>query len=368
MLAGLPASLTVFRGRLLENLVRKGYEVHVAAPNIFSDETVIEELENLGVVIHEIKMVRAGVNPIKDFRTFFSILRLVNRVRPRTFIAYTAKPVIYGLLASFISNVDQRYALITGLGYGFVGGEGLSRKTVQLLIHNLYRLSLKCATRVFFQNPDDESLFLKKNIIQKSQSRAVLNGSGVDLTFFQKADFIKGPIKFLMIARLLGDKGIREYGRAAKELSQKYSNIEFLLVGDLDDHPDGISGLELDGILGESIHWLGQLKDVRPVIKECHVYVLPSYREGTPRTVLEAMAMGRPIITTDAPGCRETVLDGENGFLIPVQSHIALADAMEKFVQDESLIYNMGSKSYALVKSKYDVKKVNEVFINLMEL
>jgi glycosyltransferase involved in cell wall biosynthesis len=173
----------------------------------------------------------------------------------------------------------------------------------------------------------------------------------------------------LLIARLLGDKGIREYAQAAQRIRAIHQDVRFSLVGWIDENPDAITQAELDAwtVAGDLVY-LGRLEDIRPAIAACSVYVLPSYREGTPRTVLEAMAMGRPIITTDAPGCRETVIDGDNGFLVPVRSVDALVEAMQRFVQDPGLAARMGQRSRQLAEEKYDVHKVNAVMLKEMGL
>ena len=215
--------------------------------------------------------------------------------------------------------------------------------------------------KVFFQNPDDESLFQNLGIIKTSDNKSVVvNGSGVDLKKFNTSPFPTN-IQFLLIARLLGDKGVREYFKAAKAVREKRPDIKFGLVGWIDNHPDAISKQELDErIDAGDIFFYGRMDDVKPAISESSVYVLPSYREGTPRTVLEAMAMGRPIITTDAPGCKETVMDGINGYIVKVKSSQALVKAMFSFIEQPELIESMGNNSRKIAEDKYDVDKVNK--------
>ena len=199
-------------------------------------------------------------------------------------------------------------------------------------------------------------------------SSCVVDGSGVDLDFYGVAPLPVWP-SFLLIARLLGDKGVREYAEAACRIRLRSPEVIFHLVGWIDENPDAISQQELDGWIAAGIlEFHGRLADVRPAIANCSVYVLPSYREGTPRTVLEAMAMGRAIITTDAPGCRETVQDGKNGFLVPVRSVDALETAMQRFIADPALIKKMGKRSRAMVEEKYDVYKVNAVMLREMRI
>lgn len=193
-----------------------------------------------------------------------------------------------------------------------------------------------------------------------------MNGSGVDVADYALAPLPQNP-SFLLIARLLGDKGVREYAQAARKVKAQYPDSIFRLVGWIDDNPDAIGQLELDEwVSSGTVEFLGKLADVRPAIADCNVYVLPSYREGTPRTVLEAMAMGRPVITTDAPGCRETVTDGDNGFLVSVMAVDELAAAMVRFIESPELVASMGERSRLVAEQKYDVHRVNEFMLGEM--
>jgi glycosyltransferase involved in cell wall biosynthesis len=190
----------------------------------------------------------------------------------------------------------------------------------------------------------------------------------VDLASFAMAPLPLQP-HFLLIARFLGDKGVREYSQAAQRIRALYPQAQFSLVGWIDENPDAIAQAELDAwIKADTLNYLGRLTDVRQALASCNVFVLPSYREGIPRTVLEAMAMGRAVITTDAPGCRETVIDGDNGFLVPIQSVKALADAMARFITDPTLAERMGQRGRQLAEDKYDVHKVNAVMLEEMGL
>ncbi|WP_336944306.1 glycosyltransferase family 4 protein [Acinetobacter modestus] len=365
-------SILNFRGKLLEAIVNQGFEVHIACPDflLFPDE--IKRLKQFGYVLHEIPMQRTGTNPIADFKTLFNLYRLMKNVQPNYVLAYTIKPVIYGMLAASMAQVPHRFALITGLGYAF---QNIGKRSFFLkLVQNLYRLGLSRTEKVFFQNPDDRDLFKQLGLVNKYIPTVVVNGSGVNVQDFIVMDFPKndeGEIKivFLLIARLLVDKGVREYATAAQILKQKYPNLEFHLVGWIDENPAAITQEELNTWVEKKIvtYW-GKLADVRPAITDCSIYVLPSYREGTPRTVLEAMSMGRAIITTDAPGCRETVVDGVNGYLVEVKSIQSLIDSMEKIIVQPELIQKMGQKSREIALNKYDVNAVNAHMLKEMGL
>jgi glycosyltransferase involved in cell wall biosynthesis len=318
--------------------------------------------------VHEIRLDRTGTNPVADARTLLGVWRLMLRVRPSHVLAYTVKPVVYGLLAARLAGVPHRFALITGLGYAFADDVGGSPGHVHHVVRHLYSASLRGAEVVFFQNPDDQALFRSEGILSPAAPSTVVNGSGVDLDDFRVAALPAG-IRFLLIARLLAAKGVREYGEAARKVREHHPDVECALVGWIDDNPDSIDPAELDAWVAEGvIRYLGRMSDVRPAIAACSAYVLPSYSEGTPRSILEAMAVGRAIITTDAPGCRETVVDGENGFLVPVRSARALAAAMERLIAEPDLACRMGRRSRQIAEDKYDVREVNAVMLQRMGL
>ena len=296
----------------------------------------------------------------------FSLFFLFRSLKPDVILTYTIKPVIYGSIAAKLFGVSRIYAMIEGLGYAFIGDD-LRSRFINIIVKILYYLSLKANQNVFFLNPDDRDLFIKLRLSNDAQA-VLINGIGVDLDYYKPEPFPEN-LSFLLIARLLKDKGIREYVEAARNIKQKYPKISFRLVGWMDDNPASVSKNELDTWVKQGIvKYLGKLSDVRPAIAASSVYVLPSYREGTPRTVLEAMAMGRPIITTDAPGCRETVQHGKNGFLVPIKNVSVLVSAMENFIQQPELIETMGLASREIAVEKYDVRKVNTVILKTMGL
>lgn len=366
MLAGYPDSLLNFRGPLLNALVVAGLDVHVAAPDLPASSEVRQRLEALGVQVHEVRLNRTGMNPLSDLGSLFNLWRLMRRLKPDFSLAYTIKPVIYGSVAAWLARVPARFALITGLGYAFQGEAG-QRSWLKRIVQNLYGFALAKVTKVFFQNPDDEALFYDLGILDSSNPKTVVvNGSGIDVDSFTVAHFPETP-QFLLIARLLGDKGVREYVQAAATVRKQYPNTVFGLVGWIDENPDAINGDELQNWVASGVvKFYGRLADVKPAIADSSVYVLPSYREGTPRTVLEAMAMGRAVITTDAPGCRETVVHGKNGFLVPVKSTAELAAAMIHFIENPELVVAMGKESRLLAEEKYDVRKVNDQMLREM--
>ena len=368
-------SILNFRGKLLEAIQKKGFEVHIIAPDLALFKVEYKKLEALGYHVHEVTMQRTGTNPIADIKTLGAMYKLIKKIKPDYVLSYTIKPVIYGTLATWLAKVPHRFALITGLGYAFQNVEhGSKRSFFQKVVHGLYQQALSHSHKVFFQNPDDLKLFKDLKLLQPNLPTVIVNGSGVNVTNFNVLPFPVNPrntpkLSFLLIARLLGDKGIREYAEAAKLIKQQHPEVEFHLVGWIDENPAAIQQSELDTWIADArLKYWGKLSDVRTAIAESSIYVLPSYREGTPRTVLEAMAMGRAIITTDAPGCRETVVDGDNGFLVEVKSVESLVEAMQKFINQPELIEKMGNRSREIALHKYDVHQVNTHMMQEMGL
>jgi glycosyltransferase involved in cell wall biosynthesis len=366
VIAGLAESLLNFRGPLLAAMKEGGHEVFALAPG--ENPQIAGKLRNMGVEYRATRMERTGMNPLQDIRAMLQLKTMLRTLRPNIVLSYTIKPVIYGSLAARMAGVPHVFSMITGLGYAFMG-EKFKQRMVNKIVSILYHLSLAGNEKVFFQNPDDLSLFCLHKLFCATDKAVLINGSGIDLDYFvPPAEQITQPV-FLLIARLLKDKGIAEYAEAAGKLKRKYPQAVFGLLGPFDSNPSAIKPADIDRWQQEgSISYLGEADDVRPYIAACTVYVLPSYREGTPRTVLEAMAMGRPIVTTDAPGCRETVVEGKNGFLVPVRDAESLAHAMEKFILDPGLIKTMGKRSRERAAEKYDVHKVNAIIMNTIGL
>lgn len=363
MLSGYAPSVIGFRLQLLAEMVNRGHRVHVCAPDFTEEDAAT--LRAIGITVHSISLQRTGLHPFRDALYVSRVTRLCRRIGADDCIAYMVKPVTLGLQGARFAGVKRRFALVTGLGYGFSAEAGW----VGLLVRRMYRAALAGAAHVFFQNPDDAALFQSSGLVSRESPVTVVNGSGVDLDKFAVAPIPRGPLSFLMICRLLGDKGVREYARAAAELHREYPSVDFRLAGWLDTNPSGISESELrDWQKDGSVKFIGRLADVRAAIAAATVFVLPSYREGTPRTVLEAMAMGRPIITTDVPGCKETVLDGVNGYLVPVKSAEALREAMRRFILDPALTVRMGLASREIVEAKYNVHDVNNLMLARMSL
>lgn len=363
-------SLLNFRGLLISDMVAKGHEVLALAPDY--EEKTRNEVRALGAEPVDYSLSRTGMNPVKDAADMLRLTVILGRLKPDLTLSYAIKPVIYGTLAAWGARVPRRFAMIEGLGYVFTPTEGtepVKRKALRGAVSILYAAALRSASRVFFLNKDDIDEFSKKKLVSPTKVY-LLGGIGVDLDEWTASSPIMDPVTFLLAARLLREKGVVEYAKAAWIIKQKYPNTRFVLLGSLDTNPGGLSFEEINAWVAKGIlEWPGHVPDVRLWMAKASVFVLPSYyREGVPRSIQEMMAMARPVITTDAPGCRETVIDGENGFLVPVRNAEALAIAMEQFILNPSLIEKMGKASRRIAEERFDVHKINRVILREMGL
>ncbi len=369
VVASLTRSLTNFRLQLLQAMVGAGHEVIAFAPE--RDAEVERTLQTIGVRFVVVPMARTGINPLADLRTLFALWRHFRRLKPDIVLPYTMKPIIYGCLAGRLAGVAHRFALVTGLGYVFGDAEPTARLTLlrQLSIR-LYRLALAGVERVFVYNDADAEELRRHRMIGEPSRIVPVPGTGIDLDHFAACDPPMQPVTFLLIARLLRDKGVVQFVEAARQLRARHPEIRAWLLGPFDANPAGISKSDVDGWVAEgAIDYLGETRDVRPFLAQCTVFVLPSfYREGIPRTILEAMATGRAIITTDMPGCRDTVIDGENGYIVRPRDHAGLAGAMEAFVVEPDLALRMGRRSRELARQRFDVHRVNRLLLGSMDL
>lgn len=365
LIGTLPSSVYNFRGELVKAIVNNhGCKVSALASKANTED--IKAIEQLGVNYIDYPVSRSGLSPIEDLKTFGALQKIFKAQLPDVILAYTIKPIIWGAFAARCLPNSRFYALVTGLGFAFQRGNWKKNLLMKLVVL-LYKTALKKADRVIFQNSDNQKVFIDLGIVPEYKA-VVVNGSGVDVIHFDVKPLPITP-SFLLIARLLGDKGIREYIKAANIVKQKYPDAVFHLVGPEDPSPDGISLQEFAQLNSQkAVEYLGVTNDVRPFIEVCSVFVLPSYHEGLPRTVLEAMAVGRPILTTDVPGCRETVFNGENGWLVEKADVEQLAEKMIWFIENPNEWQQMAEASRAMVEDKFDVHKINEELISIMEL
>jgi glycosyltransferase involved in cell wall biosynthesis len=367
VIGGDAPALISFRGDLIAAMASAGHEVIACAPG--ANPEVAEGLRARGARYLPLELDRAGTNPLADLSSVLGLRRLFRQLQPDLVLAYTAKAVIYGAGAARLAGVPHIFALITGLGYAFIDGRELKRRVLRQVTTRLYRASLAGCEVILFQNRDDLEDFRRAGIVAPGKRLVRVDGSGVDTAYYGFSPVVPEPPTFLLIARLLRDKGIVEYVEAARQLRAEHPQARFRLLGPMDPNPAGLSAAMLERWRAEgAIEYLGEAEDVRSHLRACTVYVLPSYREGMPRTVLEAMAIGRAIVTTDVPGCRETVVEGDNGFLVPARDAGALASAMRRFITQPELAIAMGARSRKVAEQRFDVRRVNAAMLEAMGL
>ncbi|MGD9153341.1 MAG: glycosyltransferase family 4 protein [Gammaproteobacteria bacterium] len=358
-----PKNILVFRSQLILDFKNNGYEVVICSIN---DSKSVFELKKRNIRFIPIRMQSSGISPIKDIIALVDLYKQIKKESPDIVVNFTIKPNIYGSIAAHFAGVKNIYSFMTGLGYVFTG-HGIKRSIVRFFTKFLYKQAFVCNRKVFFENIDDLNIFINNKLIDQHKA-ILLNGCGVDIDRFRLVD-LPDRFCFLLIARLLKDKGVVEYVQAARIIKKKYPQVSFKLIGGWTgkDNPSAIKEKIVAGWRQEGVvDFLPVVDDVRPVINSASIYVLPSYREGTSKAVLEAMAMGRPIITTDVPGCRQTIQHGKNGYLVPARNVKELALAMEKFILQPNLMKKMGAVSRKIVEEKYDVRKVNGVILDVL--
>lgn len=354
---------------LMRALVDRGCRVSAWAPNLTPGHA--RELGSFGIRASAYSIDATGVNPFRDFLNFLKIWWLLVTGRPDLVLANNAKPVIWVTIAATLAGIRRRYCLVGGLGYAFTpesGSPKFRRRFVRSVMSWLYKAAFWAATAVIFQNTDDRDELVAAGICSAAKAH-VVSGSGVDVEQFVPA--IAQPLLpvFVMVGRLVADKGVREYLHAARIVKQQHPEARFLLVGQIDQNPTSLRTDELAAYVDERIvEWPGAVRDVRPWLEQANVFVLPSYREGVPRSTLEAMACGLAVITTDAPGCRETVENGRNGILVPVRDVDRLADAMLRLVRDPEQRSMMGRNSREYAERRFDARIVNEDMVRIMGL
>lgn len=352
-------NIVAFRTGLIRALREHGYEPVVIAP---IDPAAEERMAKLEVERFAVRIERSGLNPFTDLRLLLEYRSILKRLRPIAYLGFTIKPNIYGCLAARSAGVPA-IANISGLGTVFIRPGPLLA-----LVNRLYRVALRRAAVVFFQNPDDRRLFVERRLVRAGQAR-LLPGSGVDLDQFKPGPLPAGPPTFLFIGRLLGDKGVRELVAASRVVQSERGDVRVKLLGPLDEgNRTAIRREELDRWIAEGVvEYLGDTADVRPFVEQATTIVLPSYREGLSRSLLEAAAMGRPLIASDVPGCREVVEDGVNGFLCRAHDAGSLAEAMRKLAglspEGRSA---MGQQSRRMVEQRFSETVVIKAYLDAL--
>ncbi|WP_353191094.1 glycosyltransferase family 4 protein [Pandoraea pnomenusa] len=348
-------SIYNFRRGPIAALLAAGHPVHVAAP----DDAFAEKLAAMGCIVHLVPMAAKGQNPLQDLGLMWRLYRLYRQVRPAVIFHYTIKPNIYGSIAARFAGIPA-VSMTTGLGYVFIR-ESLTTR----LARQLYRVAFRHTLENWFLNVEDHRAFVEGGLVAIGKTR-LLPGEGVDLTHFAKAPWpasgespedAPSPMRFLLIARLLRDKGVLEYVAAARTLRAEMPHVTFQLLGATDvENPTAITRREVDDWQREGvIDYLGTTTDVRPIIANAHCVVLPSYREGLSRTLLEASAMGRPLVASDVPGCRDVIDDGVTGRLVPARDAAALTTCLRDIARTPAaMLRRMGDAGRAKVAREFD--------------
>ena len=358
-----------FRSELIKSLKSKNITVYAFTTD--GDALELEKISKLGAIPIFYQLNRGGLNPLADILATYKLAQQIKQLKPDLVFSYFAKPVIFGTLAAKIAKVPKIIGMLEGLGYTFTDQpNGLSPKTklIKAIQVFLYKLALPKLDQLILLNNDDKTDLLINNNITIRETY-ILGGIGLDLNEYKYSPVIKNPpIQFLFIGRLLKEKGIHEFIAAAQIVKEKFPQTTFTVLGGIDEANLGaLTQGELTQYIDQNvIDYPGHVENIAERIKQSHVFVLPSYREGIPRSTQEAMAIGRPIITTDVPGCRDTVIDGVNGFLVPKWNPQALAEKMIYFIEHPEQVHIMGNESHKIAIEKFDADKVNRRLLEIL--
>ena len=350
-----------FRGDLIKSIINEGYEVIVIGPN----KDNIEEVLKLGVSFKEVPLKKDKVSILADLEYYKGLKKILKEEKPDIVFSYTIKPVIYGSLAARKCKIKNVYAMITGLGRLYAS-KSLKTKILRYASNFLYKNALKGCKKVIFQNNDDLNQLVTSGILSKEKTVKV-DGSGVNI---EKFKFTKNPLNntFIMVSRIIKEKGVIEYLKAAEIVKKKHPNSKFILLGGYDNSIGALTKNDIKYYLENNIVEIpGETSDVVPYYKKSMVFVLPSYyKEGLPRTILEALSVGRPVITTDWTGCREAIRNNKNGFLIEIKNHEELAKKMIYLIENHNIVEKMSNYGYELCKEIYDVRIINNKMMKIM--
>lgn len=355
-------SLVNFRGALISAMAARNIVVYAMAPDY--DEKTRTRVAELGAHPVDISLSRTGMNPFRALVEMLSIYIALRRARPDVVLSYFIKPVVFGSLAAWLARIPDRISLIEGLGYSLDDGaisRSIPKSLLRALVEGLLKTALAVNRLIIVLNKDDLNYLVGKHLARSDRFTRI-DGIGIDLRWFAQHEPVQRPVTFLLVSRMIREKGVEDFVSAAALLGTRQGTVRFLLVGGVDANPGSVTVDKLrlwhkEGV----VEWIGQVDDVRPWLAQSSVFVLPSYyREGLPRSTQEAMASGLPVITTDWVGCRETVTDGVNGFLVPPRQPAALARAMATFVTQPELISSMGRASRKIAEERFDVHAINE--------
>lgn len=361
-----------FRSDLIYQLLQRGCQVYAFTSEYSQIE--LNKIKALGAIPVIYHLRRGGLNPLADLKATYELSQKIKAIKPDLVFSYFAKPVIFGTLAAKMAKVPRVIGMLEGLGYTFTDQpDGLSKKTKLIKSFQvlLYKLALPQLDKLIFLNPDDPKDLLDCYRI-KVKKIEVLGGIGLNLKNYPYKPItgLQTLTRFLFIGRLLKEKGIHEFVEAAKIVKKNYPETQFTVLGAIDGaNPGALKQSELDELIASKlVVYPGHVNEVQDWIIKSDVFVLPSYREGVPRSTQEAMAIGRAIITTDVPGCRETVVNELNGFLVEKWNPQALANKMIYFIENPEQIQKMGEESYKIAREKFDAEKVNKRLLNILDL
>lgn len=344
---------------------KAGYDVHVAT----MDGPAVADIQALGMTHHAIPMTRSGKHPLQELGTLLALIRLFRRLRPEVVHLVTIKPVLYGGIAARLTRVPSMVAAISGLGFVFLS-HSLKMRMVRAVVARLYRIALGHPnSRVIFQNANDRDLLKSLGAVRDDQV-VIIRGAGVDLQAYTPSPEPPAPpVVVTMVARLLRDKGVQEFVQAARLLRERGVPVRMQLVGGLDaGNPTSATQADVDAWQREGcVQALGERTDVAALYAASHIAVLPSYREGLPKSLIEAAACGRAVVTTDVPGCRDAIEPGVTGLLVPVRDAKALADAIARLAGDADLRQSMGAAGRALAEREFDIDQVARTHVALYD-
>lgn len=360
-------NLVIFRLPVIQALVGRGHRVVAIGPE--ADPWVTTRLEQAGAKFKIARMSRASINPVHDFAYVWRLAALALREKPHVALTFTHKPNTFGATSIVLGSGAGVLLLIEGLGYSFIDVSSVRKKVAKYGTEALYRLAFAISAGALFLNIDDIGYFRKQGLLPARYPAGILDGIGVDLERFRFWPAPDNGFGFLMVARLLKTKGVLEYCEAAAEVKTRFPQVRFVLVGSYDPSHDGISADVLDAYIEQQvIQWVPESNEVERYYRECSVYVLPSYREGVPVTVLEAMATGRPVITTNAPGCRTTVTSGLDGVLVPIKDSAALRDAMMEMILAPERVRALGLAARETAERRFDARKLANSQADILEM
>lgn len=348
-----------FRGQLMKDIISKGYEVVAIVP----EDEFNDEFKKIGAKKIVLKFNKSSLSIFKSLNYLRGLYKILIKEKPDKVFAYTIKPVIFGTIAAHFAKIKEIYSLVCGLGYVYAV-DSLKNKILRLICGYAYKIAFSYNTKVIFQNQDDINEFVKRNYLKREKCELV-NGSGVNLNVF-KRNRLPNNNSFIMISRIIKEKGVREYFEAATIIKEKYPDAKFTYIGAYDESYKKDFTLLKPYIEEKIVEYIPETDKVEEYLSKHAIFVLPSYyREGIPKTLIEATAMGRPIITTNTPGCKETVKEGVNGYFVKTKDANDLADKMEKLILCSNL-QKMGDESFQICNEKFDIKIINNMMMKIM--